>query len=71
VARISGGRQFSAGDLLGLMKTFRDIDRLEKTRLQSRTPSRAVELYPWMLMTAVFLLVVEQALSATRFIRIP
>jgi Ca-activated chloride channel family protein len=71
VARISGGRSFSAGNLLGLMTTFRDIDRLEKTRLKSRTSSHSVELYPWMLMTAVFLLVVEQVLSATRFIRIP
>ncbi|NTU58535.1 MAG: VWA domain-containing protein [Chlorobiaceae bacterium] len=71
VARISGGSSFSAGDLFGLMKTFRDIDRLEKSRLQSNTQGRSVELYPWLLISAVILLVVEQTLSATRFIRIP
>ncbi|HWR00507.1 MAG TPA: VWA domain-containing protein [Chlorobaculum sp.] len=71
VARISGGGMFSAGDLLGLMRTFREIDRLEKTRLKSRMPGRSQELYPWLLMSAVILLVVEQSLSATRFIRIP
>jgi Ca-activated chloride channel family protein len=71
VARISGGRMFSAGDVFGLMKSFQDIDRLEKTRLKGRMPSRTMELYPWLLMTAGLLLFVEQALSATRFIRIP
>jgi Ca-activated chloride channel family protein len=71
VARISGGRMFTAGDLIGLMRTFQDIDRLERTRLKGHIPARSMELYPWLLMSAVFLLVVEQALSATRFIRIP
>ncbi|NTW53031.1 MAG: VWA domain-containing protein [Chlorobiaceae bacterium] len=71
VARISGGAMFNAGDLFGLMKSFRDIDRLEKTRLKSHMPGRSVELYPWLLMSAVILLVVEQSLLATRFMRIP
>jgi Ca-activated chloride channel family protein len=71
VARISGGRMFSAGDVFGLMKSFRDIDRLEKSRLKGRMPGRTMELYPWLLMSAVLLLFAEQALSATRFIRIP
>ena len=71
VARISGGRMFSAGDVFGLMKSFRDIDRLEKTRLKGRMPSRTMALYPWLLLSAVCLLLAEQALSATRFIRIP
>ncbi len=71
VSRISGGRMFTAGDLFGLMKSFRDIDRLEKSRLKGRMPGRTMELYPWLLMAAVLLLCTEQALSATRFIRIP
>jgi len=71
VARISGGRMFSAGDVFGLMQSFRDIDRLEKTRLKGRIPSHTTELYPWLLISAGLLLLVEQALSATRFIRIP
>jgi Ca-activated chloride channel family protein len=71
VARISGGRMFSAGDTFGLMKSFRDIDRLEKSRLKGRTPGKNMELYPWLLLSAVLLLFVEQAFSATRFIRIP
>jgi Ca-activated chloride channel family protein len=71
VSRISGGRMFSAGDIFGLMKSFRDIDRLEKSRLKGRMPGRSMELYPWLLMSAILLLSVEQALSATRFIRIP
>lgn len=71
VARLTGGRLFNAGDIFGLMKTFRDIDRLEKTRLKGRMAGRLLELYPAMLLSALFLLVVEQALSATRFLRIP
>jgi Ca-activated chloride channel homolog len=71
VARISGGRMFRAGDAFGLLKSFRDIDRLEKSRLKGRTPGKNMEIYPWLLLSAVLLLFVEQALSATRFIRIP
>ena len=71
VSRISGGRMFTAGDPFGLMKSFHDIDRLEKSRLKGRVQGRTMELYPWLLMVAVLLLCTEQALSATRFIRIP
>lgn len=71
LARVSGGRMFSAAESFALMKTFREIDRLEKSRLKGLLPGRNMALYPWFLLTAVALLFVEQALSATRFIRIP
>jgi len=71
VAKVSGGRMFSADDPEGLKRTFRDIDRLEKTRIQGRKQGRTVELYPWLLMTAGLMLVLEMALSSTRFLRIP
>lgn len=71
VARLTGGRMFTAGNLFSLMQTFRDIDNLEKTRMKGRMPARSMELYPWLLLSAVFLFFVEQGLSATRLIRIP
>ena len=62
---------FSAGDPVGLRNTFRDIDRLEKTRLSGRRQGSTAELYPWLLMSAGLMLVLEMALSSTRFMRIP
>jgi len=70
-AKVSGGRLFRAGDQAGLNRTFRDIDRLEKTRLLGRRQGRTAELYPWVLMAAGLMLVIEMALSSTRFMRIP
>lgn len=71
VARISGGSMFSAGDKPGLMRTFQEIDRLEKTRMKGRLLTHTAELYPWLIMSAALMLIVEALLSATRFIRIP
>ena len=71
MARVTGGRTFSAGDQVGLSRTFRDIDRLEKTRLLGRRQARTAELYPWLLMAAGLMLALEMALSSTRLMRIP
>ncbi len=71
MARVSGGRSFSAGDPDGLGRTFRDIDRLEKHRLLGRRQGRSAELYPWLLLAAGLLLAAETALSSTRLMRIP
>jgi Ca-activated chloride channel family protein len=71
IAGITGGAFFSATDHAGLERTFRDIDRIEKTRLQGRLPARRAELFPWLLLPAVLLLAAETALSSTRLTRIP
>lgn len=71
IARVTGGRMFSSGDFFGLVKSFREIDRMEKTRMKSRMPGRTLEVYPSLLLAAIVLLVLEQTLSATRFLRIP
>ena len=71
MAKVSGGRTFSANDQVGLDRTFRDIDRLEKTRLLGRRQGRTAELYPWLLMAAGLMLAAEMALSSTRLMRIP
>lgn len=71
VSRISGGRMFTAGDPVGLSRTFRDIDRLEKTRLMGRRQGRTADLYPGLLLCAGLMLVLEMFLSSTRFMRIP
>lgn len=71
VAKATGGRSFTADDPVGMRRTFRDIDRLEKSRLRGRLPERTAELYPWLLMAAGLMLVFELGLSSTRFMRIP
>ncbi|NTU67745.1 MAG: VWA domain-containing protein [Chlorobiaceae bacterium] len=71
MARLSGGRTFSADDPVGLSRTFHDIDRLEKTRLTGRRQGSTAELYPWLMLAAGLMLAAEMALSSTRLMRIP
>jgi Ca-activated chloride channel homolog len=71
ISRNTGGRMFTADDPVGMNRTFRDIDRLEKTRLRGNLPARTAELYPWFLMAAGLMLVIEIGLTTTRFMRIP
>lgn len=71
VAKVTGGMTFAADDPVGLRRTFLDIDRLEKSRLRGRLPERTAELFPWLLMAAGLMLVLELGLSSTRFMRIP
>src|SRR5688500_6405136 len=59
VARISGGRYFRARDAAALDRITREIDRLERVPVQTRTYVRFTELYRWPLILAVLALVGE------------
>ena len=66
VARLTGGRYFRARDAVALDRITREIDRLERVPVQTRTYVRFTELYRWPLALAVLALSFEMLLSAWR-----
>jgi Ca-activated chloride channel family protein len=66
VGRITGGRYFRARDAAALDRITREIDRLERVPVQTRTYVRFTELYRWPLLLALFAFTAEMALAARR-----
>jgi Ca-activated chloride channel homolog len=66
VARLTGGRYFRARDAAALDRITREIDRLERVPVQTRTYVRFTELYRWPLMLAMLALVAGTLLEARR-----
>ena len=71
VASVTGGRYFRAADAEGMQAAFGEIDRLEKTEVESRVRLLYDERFDLALMPAGGLLLVELLLAATRLRRIP
>lgn len=71
IAEATGGRYFRAGDVASLAEAFGAIDRLEKTRLDSRVRMHYTERFPLVLFPAAVLFGLERLLLATRLRRIP
>ncbi|MCG8343624.1 MAG: VWA domain-containing protein [Chlorobiales bacterium] len=71
VAEMTGGRFFRASDKKGLADAFREIDSLERGRLKGEVRIVRTELYPWLLLPSVVLLVAGLVLGSTRLLRIP
>jgi Ca-activated chloride channel homolog len=70
VARVTGGRYFRARDAAALTRITEEIDRLERTPVQTRSYVQYAELYRWPLGIALFALVAELALGVWR-VRVP
>jgi Ca-activated chloride channel family protein len=66
VARVTGGRYFRARDAVALDRITREIDRLERVPVQTRTYVRFTELYRWPLALAILALAGEMLLAAWR-----
>jgi Ca-activated chloride channel family protein len=66
VARFTGGRYFRARDAAALDRITREIDRLERSPLQTRTYVRFTELFRWPLLAAMIALAGEMLLRAWR-----
>jgi len=66
VARITGGRYFRARDAAALERITREIDRLERVPVQTRTYVRFTELYRWPLLLAALALTAELVVAARR-----
>jgi Ca-activated chloride channel family protein len=59
IAQITGGRFFRAHDAAVLRDVYTEIDRLERTRREDIRYTEYEDLYPWALVPALALLVLE------------
>ncbi len=66
VARMTGGRYFRARDAAALDRITREIDRLEKVPVLTRTYVRFTELFRWPLLLALLAFTGEMLLGARR-----
>jgi Ca-activated chloride channel family protein len=66
VAALTGGRYYRAEDAAALDRITREIDRLERVPVRTRTYVRYTELFRWPLSLALLSLVLEMVLLAWR-----
>jgi Ca-activated chloride channel family protein len=71
IASITGGKYFRATDTKSLEAVFNDIDRLEKSTVEVQQMVQYRDLFPWFLLGAFGLLVLEAGLSQTIWRRLP
>lgn len=71
VARITRGRYFQAADTAALLRVCQEIDRLERTEIQSFQYRRYYEAFPWLGLAAFVLWVTVSALEMTFWRRLP
>lgn len=71
VAEITGGRFFRATDTTSLAEIYAEIDQMEKTEATLERFERYRELYPWLVLAALFVLGLELALGETRLRSLP
>jgi Ca-activated chloride channel family protein len=71
IARITNGSYFRATDKESLDQIFKEIDQLEKTKIELKQYTRFKELFPPYLFWALGVIVVEVVLANTKFRKIP
>lgn len=71
IAEKTGGRYFRATDTSGLTAIYQEIDRLETSQIERSVRTSYEEWYLALLLPGAALLLAEQALAATRLLRIP
>ncbi len=71
IADITGGLYFRAEDTAGLQEIYDTINELERSKVEVRTFTRYRELAVWLIIPAVFLVVLEMLLRRTLFRTIP
>jgi Ca-activated chloride channel family protein len=71
IAATSGGEYFRAQDSEGLMKIFRQIDRMEKTEIKVEKITRTREVFHWFLWPGLLLFIAELFLVKTILRRVP
>ena len=71
IARTSGGIYRRAADANALEEIFQEISNLEKTPVKVREHMLYQELFEWLVVPALALLLIEALLAHTRFLRIP
>ncbi|MGA1875871.1 MAG: vWA domain-containing protein [bacterium] len=71
IASITGGRYFRATDPDSLHEIYRQIDRLEKTKVEIKQYMEYSDLFQYLLIPAIFLLLLCILLENTRFMTVP
>jgi Ca-activated chloride channel family protein len=71
IAKMTGGRYFRATDFESLQKTYKEIDELEKTKIEIKEYTEYDEQFAKFLTPAMLLLALEILLANTRFRKIP
>lgn len=71
IAKIGDGKYFRAADTDSMDKTFREIDRMEKTNVEVEKSADYRDLFPVLLALGVILLGAEAVLSQTIWRRLP
>lgn len=71
IARITGGKYFRATDKQSLENIFKEIDQLEKTKIEVKQFTRFSELFPPYLALALGFVFLEIILTNTKFRKIP
>ena len=71
IADTTKGRYFRATDERALKGVYQEIDRLEKSKVESTQFDNFNDLAPWLVIPAVALLALELLGRWTRFVRVP
>jgi Ca-activated chloride channel family protein len=71
IAKIGDGKYFRAADTDSMGHTFREIDRLEKTKVEVEKSADYHDYFTFFLLIAVCLLIAEAVLSQTLWRRLP
>jgi Ca-activated chloride channel family protein len=71
IAKITGGKYFRATDTASLKEVYKQIDSLEKTKMEEAKYTEYSELFSYLLIPALGMFLFEVVLANTRFRRIP
>ena len=71
IAKIADGKCFRAADTRSMDNTFKEIDRLEKTKVEVEKTADYRDFFPIFLLAAALLLATEAILSQTLWRRLP
>jgi Ca-activated chloride channel homolog len=71
LAEKTGGRYYSAQDTAALQQVYADIDQLEKSVSEGTMYSEYRELFQWLLLPGLGLILLEVILRSTRFRSLP
>ena len=71
IARTTGASYFRATDAAGLLRIYQQINALEKRPIESTVHATRRELFPWFLLPALLLLLMEIFLNSTLLRRVP
>ncbi|WP_269537159.1 vWA domain-containing protein [Cerasicoccus fimbriatus] len=71
VAYETGGQHFTASDSSALMGIYRQIDQMEKSRIEQKQYRLHTQLFPWLTTLALLVGLVEFGLANTLLLRLP